>query len=41
MGVIIQEKPLKYISNWALTGLYFYDESVVDIARTIKPSKRN
>ena len=39
--VEIQEKPLKYISNWALTGLYFYDESVVDIARTIKPSKRN
>lgn len=37
----IYEKPSEYVSNWALTGLYFYDNNVVDIARTIKPSKRN
>lgn len=34
------EKPKEYVSNWALTGLYFYDENVVDIARSIQPSER-
>jgi len=36
----IVEKPKNAVSNWAVTGLYFYDNDVLDIARTIKPSKR-
>lgn len=38
--ISIQEKPLAPKSNYAVTGLYFYQNDVIDLAKSIKPSKR-
>jgi glucose-1-phosphate thymidylyltransferase len=37
----IKEKPKKFISDFAITGLYFFDKNVSKYAKTLKPSKRN
>jgi glucose-1-phosphate thymidylyltransferase len=36
----IVEKPVELVSNWAVTGLYFYDNAVLDIAAGLSPSAR-
>ncbi len=38
---LIKEKPKKFISNYAITGLYFFDNKVVKYAEKLRPSKRN
>ena len=37
---LIEEKPKNFISNYAITGLYFFDNKVVEYTKKLRPSKR-
>src|SRR5262245_25640521 len=39
-AIDVIEKPAQFVSNWAVTGLYFYDNAVLDIAAGLRPSAR-
>jgi glucose-1-phosphate thymidylyltransferase len=39
-AIDLVEKPTQFVSNWAVTGLYFYDNAVLDIAAGLRPSAR-
>ena len=38
--ISIKEKPKKFYSNYAVTGLYYFDKKVVEYTKKLKPSKR-
>ena len=38
--IILKEKPKKFFSNYAVTGLYFFDNKVIEYSKKLKPSKR-
>jgi glucose-1-phosphate thymidylyltransferase len=40
VAIDVVEKPTQFLSNWAVTGLYFYDNAVLDIAARLRPSAR-